>query len=437
MATSVSGAASDSQANEAVQPFPISADPVEHPAGLGSLRYVARQPIMDARGNVHGYELLFRSGPAATEFHGDGDAATRTVLDNLVIFGLERLTGGHPVFVNCTEEAIISRLVLVLPPEHTVLEIVETLQPTGELLKACRELKERGFRLALDDFAWTPDWKPFLELADYVKVDLSITTTESRAELRRRIGKRRAHLVAERVETQADLEQSKKEGFTLFQGYYFCRPKLLKNRSIPANKLVHLELLPALFEEPLHIRRIGDLVKRDASLTYRLLRMVNSPLFATRKEVTSIHGALVMVGEEVFRRVAMLAIASELRGDHPSELLRMAFLRGKFCELAAAAIRADATEQYLLGVLSLLPAMLGVAMEAVAASLPLRADVRQALLGENNKERLLLNWLENYELGEWARCDALAQSQHIAQSILPPLYAEAMLWADRTMYLTA
>jgi len=406
------------------------------PVAAEGLRYVARQPIMDARGSVHGYELLFRSGPAASGFQGDGDAATRTMLDNTVIFGLERLTNGLPVFVNCTREAILDRLVMVLPPEKTVLELLENLEPSAALLSACVELKDKGFRLALDDFAWTPEWEPFVALADYIKVDLSITSVQSRAELVRHLRQYPAQLVAERVETPAELALARSEGFTLFQGYYFCRPMLLENRAIPANRLVYLEILHALHESPLNTTRVSDLVKRDASLTYRLLRMVNSPLFATRKVVTSIHGALVMIGDEMFRRVAMLAIASELRGNHPSELLRMAFLRGRFCELAADAMKQDPTEQYLLGILSLLPAMLGVTMENVATALPLRGEVRQALLGLKNVERTILSWLESYESGAWEGCDESALPVSLPLQALPEMYAQALLWADTNMTLT-
>lgn len=432
MATTFPGNPTDLSSGD---PPPNSLVAPDSPVAADGLRFVARQPIMDARGSVHGYELLFRSGPAAVGFHGDGNAATRTMLDNTVIFGLERLTNGLPVFVNCTREAILNRLVMVLPPQQTVLELLETLEPDEALLAVCIELKNKGFRLALDDFAWTAQWEPFVALADYIKVDLSITTAQSRAELVRRLRAYPAQLVAERVETQADLALARSEGFTLFQGYYFCRPMLLENRAIPANRMVYLEMMHALHEAPLDTRKISGLVKRDASLTYRLLRMVNSPLFGTRKVVTSIHGALVMIGDEMFRRVAMLAIASELRGNHPTELLRMAFLRGRFCELAAEIMRQDSTEQYLLGILSLLPAMLGVTMENVANALPLRSEVRQALLGKDNAERTILNWLESYELGEWENCDAYALSARLKEPALPGMYAKALLWADSNMTL--
>jgi c-di-GMP-related signal transduction protein len=256
--TSPSGV--EEEARDGAQRHANSADAAPH-----GLRYVARQAIMDARGNVH--------GPAASGFSGDGDAATRTVLDNTVIFGLEKLAGGLPVFINCTQEVLLDRLVMVLPPQQTVLEILETLTPTAALLEVCREMKAHGFRLALDDFEWKPAWRPFVELADYIKVDLSTTTQQQRAQIFANLRGSDARLVAERVETQADLKQAKREGFNLFQGYYFCRPAVMENRVVPANNLMHVEMLQALQDEPLDTQRVSNLAKRDASLTYRLLRM--------------------------------------------------------------------------------------------------------------------------------------------------------------------
>lgn len=404
-----------------------SVQPTVAPEGL---RCVARQPILDIRGNVHGYELLFRSGPFETEFTGDGDAATRAVLDDTVLFGLERLSGGETVFVNCTQESLEQRLVRVLPPKQAVLEILETLDPTPVLLEACRELKSQGFRLALDDFEWKPEWQEFTALADYIKVDISKTSHESRLELIDKLRGTTAQLIAERVETPADLSQALREGFGLFQGFHFCRPVLVENREIPANKLVYLEMFGALAQHPLNTRRVSELIKHDPSLTYRLLRMVNSPVYGLGQVIRSIHAALVMIGDDMFRRLAILAAASELKGNQPMELLSMAFHRGRFCELAAPFTGRDPSEQYLVGILSLLPAMLNVPMERVVQNLPLRVEVRDALLGLRNAERITLEWLLCYERGEWSYCDLLAQTGSLIPAPLPRLYAEALLWAE-------
>jgi len=405
------------------------------PAIPESLRYVARQPILDAQGRVHGYELLFRRAADSVAFDGDGNAATRTVLDNTIVFGIERLTGGLPMFVNCTREAIVDRLVQVLPPEQTVLELLESLKPDAELVRVCRDLKAKGYRIALDDFQWQESWRPLFEIADYIKVELPSTTARQRAKLRERVGSRPTRLVLERVETQEEFSQARREGFTLFQGFYFCRPETMENREFPANRLVHLEILRAVLKNPLDVPRISELVKRQPSLAYRLLRIANSPIYATRQTVTSIQGALVMIGDEMFRRVAMLATTAELRGNRPSELLRMAFLRGRFCELAARQTGQDATEQYLLGMFSLLPAMMSVPMESVANALPLRAEVHSALLGERNAERTMLGWLECNELGQWECCDRMAEEAGLNQACLSSIYAEALVWAESNMRL--
>ena len=383
----------------------------------GGLRYVARQPIMDLRGRIHGYELLFRAGPEAV-FRGDGNLATRTMLDNTVVYGLDRLTGGLPAFVNCTSESLIDDLVHILPSSMTVLEILESLDPTPSLVNACRRHKASGFRLALDDFTWKPKFDPLVELADYIKVDFMQTDAAERQSLLKRLNLVTVALVAEKIETQKEYRLACKEGFTLFQGYYFCRPMLMENRKVPANRLSQIEILQMLRDDSIELRKLTRLVKRDASLTYRLLRLVNSPMCAVRQEVRSIQAALLAVGEETFRRIATLAITSELNTGQPAEILRMAFVRGRFCELAACLCALDPTEQYLLGLLSLLPAMLRVPMEELTPALPLREEIRQALEGEANHERCLLQWLECHEYGDWAGCDVVVEANGLNEELV-------------------
>jgi c-di-GMP phosphodiesterase len=403
------------------------------PEKTGAVRYVARQPIMDLRGRVHGYELLHRSGPEMA-FRGDGDLATRIMLDNTVMFGLDKLTGGLPAFVNCTREALTEELVHVLPPGMTVLEILESLEPTPNLVKACRKLKAAGFRLALDDFVWKPKIAPLVELADYIKVDFRVTGFVERRSLLKQLGVVSVALLAEKVETQEEFEQAREEGFTLFQGYYFCRPVLLKNQKVPANRLSHIEILRLLHEDPIEIPRLSQLVKRDTSLTYRLLRLVNSPMCAVRQEVKSIQSALVVLGDEASRRILTLAIASELSAGQPVEVLRMAIVRGRFCELAARPCELDPTEQYLLGMMSLLPAMLRVPMEELAPALPFREEIRHALQGEPNSKRALLQWLECHERGDWSGSDAVVQANNLSQVEVVGCYGEAVEWAEAALH---
>jgi EAL and modified HD-GYP domain-containing signal transduction protein len=399
------------------------------PEPVGAFRYMARQPILDQRSKVHGYELLFRSGPELT-FRGDGNLATRTMIDNTVMFGLERLTSWMPAFVNCTTESLTGDMVQVLPPGIAVLEILEDLEPTPRLIEACRKLKAAGFRLALDDFVWRPGIEPLVALANYVKVDFMKLGAAERKELLLRLRGTPVCLIAEKVETQEDFKQACAEGFKLFQGFFFCRPLLLKNGRVPANRLSQIEILGLLQHDPMNLPRLSEAVKREASLAYRLLRLVNSPVCAIRQEVTSIESALMVVGEDTFRRMATLAIASEFNANQPLEILRMAFVRARFCELAAGLCGLSPTEQYLIGLLSMFPAMLRVPMENLVPALPLREDLRNALLGSDVPQRSLLHWLECDEQGDWEGCDAIVLSNGLCPDQLMRCYIEAVDWAE-------
>jgi EAL and modified HD-GYP domain-containing signal transduction protein len=406
---------------------------LESPEGR---RYVARQPILDLRGHVHGYELLFRKGHEPA-FCGDVETASRTMLDNAVMFGHEWLTGDLPAFFNCTAEVLTTELAGVLPPETTVLEILETVEPTPEVVAACQKLRAQGFRLALDDFIWDPKFAPLIAVADYIKVDFQRSNAEERQKLLQQIRGRAIKLVAEKVESPEEYRQACAEGFTLFQGYYFCRPVLMEKHKIPANTIFHLEILKLLHRDPMDIDRLCELVKSDTSITYRLLRLVNSPVYAIRQEIRSIHAAIVMVGEDTFRRIATLAITSEMNAHRPAEILRMALVRAEFCELSAGLCDLDATEQYLLGMLSMLPAMLQVPMEAVAPSLPLRAEICEALMGAANTERGPLSWIEAQERGDWDACDAIVEAAGLHCEELYECYSEAVPWAEAALRAVA
>lgn len=399
---------------------------------VAGVRYVARQPILDLHGKVHGYELLFRNGPEAV-FRGDGDVATRTMLDSTVLFGLGLLTAGLPAFVNCTEESLTRNLVHVMPSGMTVLEILENIEPSPKVIEACRRLKASGFRLALDDFIWRPGIEPLVEIADYIKVDFCVTDRRERRRLLDQLSGVTVALVAEKVETQEQVRQAREEGFTLLQGFYFCRPVLMENRKIPANRISHVEILRLMESESMDLHDLTRQVERDTSLTYRLLRLINSPACAMQQEVRSVQAALIAVGEETFRRMATLAITSEMNAGQPTELLRMAFVRARFCELAALFTGLDHTEQYLLGLLSLLPAMLRMPMRELAPSLPLREEIRRAMLGEKIPERSLLCWLEAHERGNWELCDLVAERRDLRQEDLFRCYEEALGWAEAVL----
>jgi EAL and modified HD-GYP domain-containing signal transduction protein len=399
------------------------------------LRYVARQPILDRHSKVHGYELLFWNGrdPA---FRAETDLDSRTMLDNAVLFGVEKLACGLPAFVECTVDSVNEDWVRVLPPHMTVVELLEDLEPTPALLATCRNLKASGFRIAVDDYTGAPLSKPLVDLADYIKVDILRRDAKQRREILSQLNGSSARLVAQNVETQEEYKQTSAEGFHLFQGYYFCHPEPLKNHKIPANRLVHLEIMEVLQKRPVDLPRLSQLVMCDASLTFRLLRLVNSPVCAMRQEVTSIQSAMMLLGEDTSRRVAMLAIASDFSTEQPAEILRMAFTRARFCELAASLCGLLPDEQYLIGMISLFPAMLRILMEDLVRLLPLREQARDALLGRGNREGALLSWIMCHEGGDWAGCDEFVRSIGLRFDQVTKCHTEAVAWANAALNST-
>jgi c-di-GMP phosphodiesterase len=416
-----------------IQTSPLKVTLSVLPKWAGEMRYVARQPIMNQRGHVHGYELLFRNAPDAIANVGK-DGAARTMLDNAVIFGLEWMTNGLPAFVDCTAEALAADLVLVLAPQLSVLAIPANLELTPPLLDCCRKLKSRGFRIALDDFTWKPNLRPLAAIADYIRVDFDRFGVAERDYIRSLDGAS-VSMIAKRVETQDNYQRASAEGFMLFQGNYFCHPVLLKKRKAPANRMLHFEIVRLLHHDPIDVRQVSQLVLRDASLTYRLLRLVNSPIYAIYQEVRSIEAAIIAIGENAFRRIVTLAVLSELNGEEPPEILHMALLRARFCELGAATCHLDSSEQYLLGMLSLLPAMLRVPMEELTPSLPLRAEICEALQGTRNPERSLLAWLECHEQGDWEACDLIAKVNGLSRVHLMQCYAESVIWSEAALQI--
>jgi len=400
------------------------------------MRYVARHPILNLQGHVQAYELLFQMNPQ--DIVGEiGVHAARTILDDTVLYGMDRFTGGATAFVNCTAETLDRRLVDVLPPQKTVLQLPESMHLDPRLVNICASLKEAGFSLALLDFSWELMPHPLLYMADYLKVDFSRFDATERKYLRKRLTNSKITLIADKIESQEAYNEACAEKFTLFQGYYFCHPVMIQNAKVPANRLYHFEILRQLNSDPLDLHKVGQLVMRDAALVYRLLRLVNSPIYAQYQEVRSIESAIMVVGEAAFRRIATLAILSELSSAQPPEILHMALIRARFCELASKLCGLDPDEQYLLGMFSLLPAMLRYPMEAFAPDLPLRSEIRQALLGLIIPERSLLAWIEAHERNDQAEEYSIADSYGLNQQRLVQFYIDAILWDEASMNAVA
>lgn len=396
---------------------------------------VARQPILDRDRRVFGYELLFRPTDESDVLEATDDAKTaRVMTDAMLAFGLDRLTNGHAAFVNVTRELLIHDLVRTLPSDRVVLELPRDVEVDGALIEACTKLRAGGYRLALDNFSPRGSATPLLPHVDFVKVDFWATTfRDVQAAVDGAGLARQPSLIAEKVEAQEVFDEAVGEGFTHFQGYFFERPTSYQTQAVPGSQAVYLRLLKALGDPDLSVQVIADLVQQDAALCYRVLRTVNSAAFAQQREVTSIRQALVLLGRDTIRRWISLWVLADLGAQVPEELVTMACVRARTCELLASAMISDeiGPQAFLLGMCSLLDSILGRSMEAVLEDLPLPRDMQAALLGYENTHRHLLDCAIAYERGDWTRCMPLVALLELQPSWLPRAYGDALTWAHQ------
>jgi EAL and modified HD-GYP domain-containing signal transduction protein len=395
-------------------------------------RYIARQSILERNGRNYAYELLYRKS-SANAFTGNHEQATRTTLDGILLYGLQTLTNGQTAFIKCTLDDLTDGLVEVMPPSVTVLEVLEALNPTPDLVAKCTQMKSMGYRIALRDFRWAPQIEPLIQLADYIKVDFRKSDEAARRSMLPSLRDCSSRLLAEKVETRNEFEQACSEGFSLFQGYYFCEPQTLKKGNIPANIRIQLEILGSLQKEDLDFRQVAKMVAKDPAITYRILRMVNSAIFGIRGEINSIEAALAAIGLENLRRILCLAITASASTDQSQSALRLALARARFCELSSKLTSHDATEQYLLGLFSLLPAILEISMEDAVSAIAFRSTIVDALFGVCNDTALLLRWIEAYEKGDWSGCDENVGRLRVSGDSLQQYAVDAMIWADHLM----
>ncbi len=396
-------------------------------------RFIARQPILDAQQEVYAYELLFRSSMDNLFQATNGDTATsQLIADSFLLFGIETLVGRAKAFINITERLLLDGAATLLPKHNVVIELLETIEPNEAVIDACRRLAANGYQLALDDFVFAPKYMPLIELAHIIKVDLLESSPSEVAALAKRLQGTKTVLLAEKVETQREFEYSKKAGCSLFQGFFFSKPVIVSRKELPPHKQHYLRLLKEVNSPEMSYDNLTNLVQSDVSLSLRLLRYVNSAVFSLGHEIHSLQHALAYLGEDQIRKWATIMTLGHLAGDRPEELLRLALIRARFAELVAerSKLANRAGDLFLLGMFSLLDAMLGRPIREMAAELPIAKDLRKALCGELNPLRAVLELILTYEQGDWAGVQMLASQANIAEKELAGIYASAIQYAE-------
>ncbi len=391
------------------------------------LRYVARQPILDREEKVFGYELLFRDG-MENAFAGDSDEASRATLDRSLVMGLDVLCDGRSAFINCTRDTLIKGLITLLPSASTVVEVLETVPADPDVIAACQSLKERGYTIALDDFVANDSREKLADMADILKVDMKLTTEAQRAVIVKKYGPPH-RLLAEKIETRDEFTQARDQGFVYFQGFFFRRPEKLATRDLPANRLNYVRMLQEVSHAELDVPAVERLIKAEASVCYRLLRYLNSPVFGLKNEIHSVRHALSMLGEREVRRWVRLVAAVGAGQEKTSDLVLSALVRARFGELLQPLVPHADSDLFLLGLLSLIDAMLEMPMADVLDRVPLDHETKAVLLGKPSALRPIYQLMLAHESGEWEAAAELSAQFHLDSEEVAGYYWRAQQWA--------
>jgi len=398
--------------------------------------FIARQPIFDMKKKVYAYELLYRAGDENQSNVIDGDQATSSVVANtLMLIGLDSLTQGRMAFINFTRQLIQNEIPTVFSNELLVVEILEDIIPDAEFMKACRNLKELGYVLALDDFVLDYPYEEIVDLVDIIKVDFLLTSMSERTAIIQKYQDRNIRFLAEKVETLEQFEEAIRAGYTYFQGYFFSKPVIMKHKDIEPATFNYIKILQELDGPEPEYENIASIIEFDVSLSYKLLRLINSAAFYSNSRVTSLKHALVMLGFKEIRKWISIVMLRELGADKPDEIIRTCLLRGKMGEILSKqfGLKARKTEVFLMGMFSMIDTLMNQEMEEALELLPLEDDVKAGILGESNQFSDLLKLVIAYEKGNWDYLFLKAKKSGLGMNVFPDAYIEAVKWAS-TVY---
>ncbi len=386
--------------------------------------HLARQPILNSELKTVGYELLFQDGATDGAKFDDGTRATSTVLTNaLAEFGLDTVVGNLPAWVNFPPQYLLDELPIPIAPKGLVIELLENCEPSDELVQRLRALSKQGYRIALDEFRYRGDLIPLIQVADIIKIDVHGRSLQDTANEVNEFKKYKVQLLAEKVETMHEFEAYRPMGIGLYQGYFMFRPELLHQKRPPANRVALIRLMSELFAPDPNINKIRELVQQDVTLSYRLLKWLNSSLFALPQPVESIQQALVMLGINRLRNLVCLIVLARI-DDRPNALIETALMRARIGERVAPHFGIASEMMFTVGLFSILDALIGMPMEEVLENMPLAPEVALAITAREGPCGRMLTGIEAHENGDW---QGVLQAG-LNLEILTPAWVDALVW---------
>lgn len=412
------------------RPNGASAGSAEDPARpTTQLAHVGRQPIYTKNRELVGYELLFRSGDALWADQNGSYATGQVIVRAFAEFGVAELVGNGLCFINTTRSFLVGELPLPFEPGQVVLEVLEVIDVDDEVVAGVRELASRGYKIALDDFVWGSDHERLLDLAHYVKMDMLAT---DRATLKLIAEECRSHprvtLLAEKVETEAELAFAKELGCELFQGYLLGRPQVMSVQTLSPSRLGRVQLMATLLRPDVEITEVVGMVTRDPALSLRLLQVTNSVSIGLRHRVSSVHEAVMMLGTSQVRQWVSLMALSDLFDADEAQIAE-AVTRARMCQLVAGQIGQPSDQAFTVGLLDRVADLLGVPPAQLVDQLPLAADVTRALVHGDGGLGGVLKIIRAYEAGDPGPIERTGVNpERLARSFLA-----AAGWSTRTM----
>ncbi len=397
--------------------------------------FVARQPIFDQYQKVIGYEILHRSGPdnhfIKTSEYGV-DETEEVIMNSFLVIGLQTLTRGKRAFINFPMQSLIKQAPTLLPNNTVVIEVLSDYLVDGEVIEALEHLKGKGYILALDDFVFRPDMIPILDLMDIVKVCFLSHNSKERKDIAKLMRYKDARLLAEKIETMEDFEEAKELGYTYFQGHFFARPLLLKGKDIEAFNPTLLELLKEVNQKEIHYEKLESLIKRDVSLSYKLLRYINSLSFGLMSEVHSIRHAISYLGQNGLKKWLSIMSLRRFGKGKANELFVSAVCRASFCEAMATQVNLDNKrgDLFLVGLFSHLDAFLDQPMNKIIEQLPVSKEVKDALAGESGVMKDVYDLVVHYEKGNWELFSKQARKLQLREDKVAKEYFHCLREAD-------
>ena len=395
--------------------------------------YLARQPIFNRTKTIVGYELLFRDSLSNSFPEIDGNTASSNVLSNTFLsMGIDKITGGKKAFVNFTQDLVIRQIPLLFPKEILVVELLETIVPTDEVVLACQETVKAGYQLAMDDFIYDLSLESLIALAGIIKFDIRQTPLSDIPGIIKKLSVHSIKFLAEKVETYEEYEDCLKMGFDFFQGYFFSKPQVMQSKDISPSRISLLQIMSEINRAEINLTTVGNMISRDVTISFKLLSYINSAYFFRGRAISTIQQAVLRLGDEGIRRFIPIIFMSSFSDTKPHELIRASVIRARFCELLGNNVRTKlkGVELFTLGLFSMIDAIMDEPIEQVIKKISFSTTIRNALLSDTGEMAPFLNLVRSYERGDWADVSRCAEIIGIEDDRIPELYMDALVWSD-------